>query len=67
MSMPYDALDAEREKRMAKAAAAFERRKRLTELQRVIDLCDCLWPVVVYRNGDGHDPSCPAHRPLGSR
>lgn len=39
------------------------RRRRST----VHDPSICMWPTTVLRNGDGHDPRCPAHTPLGGR
>lgn len=39
----------------------------LDDLTRVFNLCNCLWPIQKYRNGDGHNPSCPAHVPMGSK
>lgn len=43
------------------------REEMLADLQRTVRLCNCLWPVQKYRNGDGHNPCCPAHVPLGSK
>lgn len=33
------------------------REQRIASLQR----CTCAFPVVTYRNGDGHDSKCPEH------
>ncbi len=35
-------------------------------VQKIL-LCNCTWPVVIYRNGDGHEVTCPVHVPLGDR
>ena len=40
------------------AAAAAERRERM---RIEANICDCYWPVRVFRNLTGHDPACPAH------
>lgn len=37
--------------------AAYERQRIIEKLAR----CSCSWPVVRYRNGDGHASNCPAH------
>lgn len=47
-----------------KREASMERRRRLVALQRVVDLCNCTWPLDIMRNGDGHADDCPAHNPL---
>lgn len=39
-------------------AAAALRLQTLEEAQRVYDLCDCSYPIVIYRNGHGHSPGC---------
>lgn len=41
-----------------------ERQRRLNKLTKVVEVCVCLWPLEVRRNGDGHAADCPAHRPL---
>lgn len=46
--------------------ARAERRRMLADLRRVVRVCECEWPIVKYRNGDGHHDECPAHRPLGA-
>lgn len=43
-----------------------ERKRRLAALRTVVRLCRCTWPLDVMRNGDGHAPTCPAHRPRSS-
>jgi hypothetical protein len=44
--------------------AAKTRKRRLKELRKVVELCNCTWPLDVMRNGDGHADNCPAHKPL---
>lgn len=34
------------------------------EMLVTIANCECAWPVVQLRNGDGHADDCPAHREL---
>ena len=43
-----------------KQDAAKQRKAKLANLRRVVRDCTCEWPLVVYRNGHGHDPECPA-------
>lgn len=43
--------------------AEYERRRMVEKITR----CTCSWPLVRYRNGDGHDSKCPAHTPFEKR
>lgn len=47
--------------------AARARQLMLERLTKLVEQCNCLWPIVKYRNGDGHADNCPAHVPLGSK
>ena len=47
--------------------ARIKREQIVAELRRVVRLCNCRWPLVKYRNGDGHHETCPAHLPLAAR
>lgn len=47
--------------------AAKERKRRLKALRKVVEMCNCTWPLDVMRNGDGHADDCPAHKPLTSK
>lgn len=35
------------------------RKKMLSDLRRIVQLCECEWPLVKYRNRHGHSPDCP--------
>lgn len=39
--------------------AAQARKKMLVDLYYTTELCDCEWPLRVYRNGHGHSGNCP--------
>lgn len=41
-------------------AAKVQREEMLTTIGK----CECAWPVVTLRNGDGHHADCPAHKEL---
>lgn len=34
--------------------------RRQAQIRHLL-LCECLWPLTVYRNGSGHDDTCPVH------
>lgn len=34
----------------------------VAKAQYVLDVCDCEWPVRVYRNGSGHHTQCRIHQ-----
>lgn len=40
--------------------AAEAKKRRQAEIRR-LRKCACLWPLVVNRNGSGHDGACPVH------
>ena len=40
---------------------AYKKRMRLVYM---MNLCDCSYPVKMYRNGSGHARSCPAHEAI---
>lgn len=44
-------------------AAKVQREQMLDAITK----CERAWPIVVLRNGDGHAPTCPAHKPFGTR
>ncbi len=37
------------------------RQVRIKELLKELRSCMCLYPLVVNRNGSGHDSACPVH------
>jgi hypothetical protein len=43
------------------AKAAEIRRREIARLE----LCACCYPLIKYRNGSGHAPTCPAYKPIG--
>ena len=47
------------EKDLARAKRV--RGNRLARLTALYQVCNCMWPIVRYRNGSGHDDKCPAH------
>lgn len=42
------------------AEAKRARKDMLAKLRRTVQLCECEWPLVRYRNRHGHDPDCPS-------
>ena len=42
------------------AEAQMTRKAMLSNLRRIVKLCDCEWPIQIHRNGHGHHPDCPA-------
>lgn len=41
--------------------ARAERLRRMEVAISIAETCECDWPLVVYRNGTGHHPTCPAY------
>lgn len=47
-------------KQLAKAKRV--REKLLEEHARLLNACNCMYPLRKLRNGSGHSDSCPAHQ-----
>lgn len=51
MSKNYDSKQLERAKRI--------RQLKLERLQKLVEVCNCCWPLVRYKNLHGHSDDCP--------
>jgi hypothetical protein len=51
--------DKEKQKLLKKAKRV--REKLLEEHARLLNACNCMYPIRKLRNGSGHSDDCPAH------
>jgi hypothetical protein len=52
-------IDEDKHKLLKKAKKV--REKLLEEYARMLNACNCMYPIRKLRNGSGHSDDCPAH------